>query len=119
MAVLEGMGWSRKQWVARAPFPLTPTQWLPKPATNQFPHTRRTLRVMWSLGEREQLLLPRLQVHGTGCANQRSKMVHPLPKGEGRGEGEGTVKISIHAVDGEGQFHNRPSRREGAVERTV
>src|SRR6185312_13900600 len=27
---------------------LTPAQWLPKPATSQFPHTRRTLRVLWS-----------------------------------------------------------------------
>ncbi len=36
-------------------FPLTPTQWLPKPATRQFPHTRRTLRVLWSLGEREKV----------------------------------------------------------------
>src|SRR5579883_1926609 len=156
MAVLEGMGWSRKQWVARAPFPLTPAQWLPKPATSQFPHTRRTLRVMWSLRERfrrkgisrfvpmnrpevrrlmerepsrlaarqrretrASLLTqgfppaagrdgprsnrgrfmgreqhpPRwLHVCARGCANQQSKMVHPLPKGEGRGEGEGNVK---------------------------
>src|SRR4051794_4507749 len=36
-------------------FPLTPAQWLPKPATSQFPHKRRTLRAMWSLkGEGEE-----------------------------------------------------------------
>ena len=34
--------------------PLHPAQWLPKPATRQFPHTRRTLRVLWSLGEWEK-----------------------------------------------------------------
>src|SRR5579883_2665938 len=71
MVVLEGMDLSGKQRVARAPFPLTPAL---------------------SLGEREQPLPRWLQVHDAGCANQRSKMVHPLPEGEGQGEGEGTVK---------------------------
>jgi len=28
--------------------PLTPAQWLPKPATSQLPHKRRSLREMWS-----------------------------------------------------------------------
>ena|ERR1700722_12381869 len=28
---------------------LSPAQWLPKPATSQFPHKRRTLRDTWSL----------------------------------------------------------------------
>src|SRR5579883_3405417 len=67
------MGLPGEQRVARAPFPLTPAL---------------------SLWEREQHLPRWLQVHGAGCANQRSKMVHPLPKGEGRGEGEGTGKKS-------------------------
>src|SRR5579883_580124 len=79
MIVLEGMGLPGEQRVARAPFPLTPAL---------------------SLWEREQHLPRWFHVRGARCANQRSKMVHPLPKGEGRGEGEGTVKVSIHAVHG-------------------
>src|SRR5579883_1199352 len=65
------MGLPGEQRVARAPFPLTPSL---------------------SLGEREQHLPRWLQAHGAGCANQRSKMVHPLPKGEGWGEGEGSAR---------------------------
>ncbi len=38
--------------------PLTPTQWLPKPTTIQFPHKRRALRASWSPsdGAREKSL---------------------------------------------------------------
>src|SRR5579883_1421068 len=52
---------------------------------------------------------------GAGCANQRSQVVHPLPKGEGRGEGEGNVKKSIHAVQGK----NPPKRNFALQSRTV
>src|SRR5690348_10245067 len=31
---------------------LTPAQWLPKPATSQFPERRRSLRELWSPEER-------------------------------------------------------------------
>ena len=34
--------------------PITPTQWLPKPATSQFPHKRRALRASWSPSEEER-----------------------------------------------------------------
>ena len=38
--------------------PLTPSQWLPKPATSYFPDTRLTLRVPWSpKGERVKSLI--------------------------------------------------------------
>ena len=37
-----------KQEIILRPY-LTPSQWLPKPATSQFPHKRRSLRETWSL----------------------------------------------------------------------
>jgi uncharacterized membrane protein YfcA len=41
---------------------LTPSQWLPKPATSQFPHKRRSLRDLWSpllrRGAREKIGSP-------------------------------------------------------------
>src|SRR5579883_3468820 len=90
MLVLDGMGLASKQQVAHAPFPLTPTL---------------------SLGEREQHLPPWLHVCEPGCANKRSRMVHPLPKGEGRGEGEGKVKISIDVVHGKSNPRGRSAIR--------
>jgi hypothetical protein len=36
---------------------LTPTQWLPKPATSWFPQKSCALRATWSPGEREKLSL--------------------------------------------------------------
>ncbi len=41
------------EWVAgggmfEKEFPLSLTQWLPKPATSQFPETGRSLRETWS-----------------------------------------------------------------------
>ena len=40
--------------------PLTPTQWLPKPATSQFPHKSPALRASWSplRGEGETAIVP-------------------------------------------------------------
>jgi hypothetical protein len=37
---------SKREWFIREI--LTPAQWLPKPATRWFPHTRRVLRASWS-----------------------------------------------------------------------
>ncbi len=42
-------------YVVRGTIALTLTQWLPKPATSQFPEKERSLREMWSPGERGQL----------------------------------------------------------------
>jgi hypothetical protein len=59
--------------------PLTPAQWLPKPATSQFPHTRRTLRVTWSPDGGEGEDCGRRAVQGFKARKFFSANSHPGP----------------------------------------
>ena len=58
---------------------LTPTQWLPKPATSQLPSIRPALRAWWSSfippGAKEKIL--RRAVHGFVAQNFHSSNSHP------------------------------------------
>ena len=56
------------------PFPLTPAQWLPKPATSQFPEKGRSLRETWS--PEEKVNLPPLW-KGPGLRLQSLAVVSP------------------------------------------
>src|SRR3954453_11547326 len=52
-------------------YALTPAQWLPKPATSQFPERRRSLRELWSpCGEGERCHVARL-CSWPGCSPRR------------------------------------------------
>ena len=58
-----------------AKLPLTPTQWLPKPATSQLPSKRCALRALWSpfvpQGAREKT--SHRQVHGRNARNNSGR----------------------------------------------
>jgi hypothetical protein len=55
------------------PLPLTPAQWLPKPATSWFPEKCCALRATWSLGERESRFPSRCFIGALGwCELRRS-----------------------------------------------
>src|SRR5579859_7213238 len=90
---------------------LSPAQWLPKPATRQFPEKRRALRATWSPrgGEGEESAQRAAQ--GLGARNSPSISSRPV---EGRGRKKLRARMRLEfATDAEGhengfaqvQFH--------------
>jgi hypothetical protein len=72
-------------------FALTPTQWLPKPATSQFPERRRTLRATWS--PRRGRRSGATAVQGFNARDSASGNSPPGRGGEGSFAGQGEVLL--------------------------